>query len=62
MELDNITEGSLLNNIYDIGGKRIGSMEEIVGSLMKMRHERKMMLNLPALVKVMKAYADGYGT
>jgi hypothetical protein len=41
MELDNITEGSPLNNIYDIGGKRIGSMEGIVGSSMKMRHERK---------------------
>ncbi|CAF3861748.1 unnamed protein product [Rotaria sordida] len=62
MELDKIIKGSPLNTTYDIGGRKIYNMDEIVDSLLKVRHEKKLVLKIPIMGKIMKGLAKGYST
>ncbi|CAF1191509.1 unnamed protein product [Adineta ricciae] len=58
-ELNKIAKGSPSNQIYDLGGQKIYTFKEIAASLMKARHENKMVVNLPIVGGVMKAFARG---
>ena len=61
-ELNKITRGSPLNNVYEIGGKRVYSIGEIADSLLKVRREKKLLLNMPVIGQVMKTFAEGKNT
>ncbi|CAF1381512.1 unnamed protein product [Adineta steineri] len=62
MELNKIIQGSPLNTTYDIGGKSVYNMKEILDSLMKAHHENKLVINMPAMGKILKGFAKGYNT
>ncbi|CAF1102218.1 unnamed protein product [Adineta steineri] len=62
MELNKILGQSPLNSTYEIGGKKIYEMKEIVDSLLNVRQEKKLMIPIPIMGKMLKAYAKGYGT
>ncbi|CAF2643448.1 unnamed protein product [Rotaria sp. Silwood2] len=62
MELDKIIKESPLNSTYNIGGKKIYNMKEIMDSLLKIRHENKLILNMPAISNVIKGFIKGYNT
>ncbi|UJR18296.1 hypothetical protein I4U23_005199 [Adineta vaga] len=61
-ELDKIAKESPANTTYNLGGKKIYTFKEIVESLLKVRHENKMILNMPIIGGVMKAFARGKNT
>ncbi len=62
MELNKITQESPSNSTHNLGGKRVYNLGEIADSLLKARHEKKLVLNVPTIGKVMKAFAHGHAT
>lgn len=61
-ELNKIVQRSPLNSTYNLGGKRVYNIGEIVDSLLKARRQKKLVLGMPVIGKVMKAFAEGKNT
>ncbi|CAF5153741.1 unnamed protein product, partial [Rotaria magnacalcarata] len=62
MEIYKIIKEAPLNSTYDIGGKKVYNIKEIMDSLLKIRHENKLILNMPAMGKVIQGFVKGYNT
>lgn len=62
LEMDKIIKKTPLNNIENIGGRNIYTMNEIVDSWQKFQQQKRFIFNMPARGKVMKALIEGYNT